>query len=80
MVQPALPDPRTTRVAEVSQLGGGGGGGHLAGGWPNAVSVESTPWLFYSSIPILIINHNIGHCLPPLYFPVTLAISNLLII
>lgn len=76
MVQPALPDPRTPRVAEVSQRAGG----HLAGGWPNAVSVEATLWLLYSSIPILIISHNIGRCLLPLCFPVTLAISNLLII
>lgn len=75
-VQPALPDPRTPRVTEVSQQVGG----RLAGGWPDAVSVEATLWWFYSSIPILIINHNIGHGFLPLYFPVTLAISNLLII
>lgn len=38
MVQPALPEPRTPRVAEVSQWAGG----HLAVGWPDAVSIEAT--------------------------------------
>lgn len=41
---------------------------HRVGG-PDAVIVESTPVVLYFRVPVLTINHNIGHCLLPLYFP-----------
>lgn len=72
MVQPAVSDFGTTRMAEVSELGQGGplpiAAPHTVGG-PDVINVESTPVVFYFRVPILIINRNIGHCLLPLYFP-----------
>lgn len=34
----------------------------------SAVIVEATPVVVLFCFPVLMINHNIGHCLLPLYF------------
>lgn len=71
MVQSALPDAETPRMVEVSESGLVVpllvAAPHTVGG-PDAIIVESTPVVFYFSIPVLIMNCNIGHRLLPLHF------------